>query len=313
MRTFGALSLIFVALTFAILCPPVASAQVPKRLQRCFPYPTFAEEVETMREEVALKTASSEPKSKEAIIDTVEFDGPISLPKPIRDQLVADMKGREFYGIGPVVDGWIREAWQDQGYFEESATAQFRIVGGDPSSEHVALSIHLDEGLQYFLGDLVFRSSDPDEPLRFAQEELRKQVSVENGDIFDAGKIRDSLEALRHLYGSQGYIDITAEPIFEIDDAHHRISMTLVLDQGKQFHIGRVDVLSLDPKVENALRSKMRSGDLFNPDVLKQFLEENKSALPYDVSLEDVNLKRNTKTGIVDMTFDFFTCPQVQD
>jgi outer membrane protein assembly factor BamA len=270
-----------------------------------------------MKSEADLKTTASRPEPKTVVIDSIDFDGPISLPAPIRDQLIAEANQLEIDAcsnwvdeVGEVV---IRKAWQDQGYFRAEATVEARVVIDDPASQHVALTVHVDEGPQFFLGDLVFRSSDPDEPLAFGTDELRKQVPLQLGDIFDVDKIRQSFDALRQLYGSQGYIDFAAEPSFSLDDARQRISMTIVLDQETQFHIGSVEVIGLNSSAEIALRSHVKPGDLFDFNFLKRFFEKNKSTLPNDASLNDVSLKRNAKTGTVDLTFNFFTCPQIQD
>jgi hypothetical protein len=91
------------------------------------------------------------------------------------------------------------------------------------------------------------------------------------------------------------------------------LSLMLVLDQQNQFRIGKVEVLGLDSTTESVLRSKMKSGDVFDDGLLKQFLAENRAALPPDASLEDVSLEKHVRTGIVDMKFNFFTCPQVED
>ncbi len=319
MRASGALSLIFVALIYALLCPPVTSAQVPKRLQRCLPYPTFADEIEALNREMKLKETESAQPEKVIVVDSVTFDGPISLAESEREKLVAELKQQEFDDdpksawIDEIAEVWVRGAWQDQGYFKVVDTVKADVVSADATREHVALTVHVDEGLQYFLGRLEFRSTDPDEPLIFPEAELRKRFALRDGDIFDADKVRQSLDSLLQLYGSEGYIDFSAEPTFDLNDADQRISLTLGLDQQKQFRIGKVEVQGLNSPTEAALRSKMKFGEVFHFDALKQFLEDNKSALPPDASLEDVSLEKNVKTGIVDMKFNFLTCPQVED
>jgi hypothetical protein len=283
------------------------------------PYPTFAEELEAMNQEVELKEAQGAPPQKIVVIDSVTFDGPISLPPAVRDKMVAELKQQEFDDdpnsgwIDEIAEVWIRGTWQDQGYFKVEESVRAKVRGSDSTHEHVALTVHVDEGLRYFLGSAEFRSADPDEPLIFPKADLRKRFPLRDGDIFDADKIRKSLDAFRQLYASEGYIDFTAEPEFDVDDARQRISLMLVLDQQKQYRIGKLEVLGLNPAIENSLRSNLKSGDLFNPDVLKQFLEENKSALPSDISPEDVILTKNAKYGSVDIDLNFFTCPQVED
>ncbi len=62
------------------------------------------------------------------------------------------------------------------------------------------------------MGKLVFRSADPDQGLIFKPEFLARVFPLKEGDIFDADKIRKSLDDFRKLYGDYGYIDFNADP-----------------------------------------------------------------------------------------------------
>jgi len=311
MRRTRALSLVLVG-TVQMLCYlPIAHAQISEKLQRCLPYPTFDEEVQSMRQEEEAKAGESVVGNK-IIVDSVKFDGPISLPDSIRQRVVAELKQQRFPAdsewLNEIADGTIMRAWEDDGYFKVVATAKAELWRSDSAGQHVAVTVRVDEGPQFFLGNLAFRSADPDEPLAFTREELRKQVPLQEGSIFAADKIRGSLERFRHLYVSEGYIDFTAEPEFDIDAANRRINLTLVLDQQRQYRVGRIIVLGLNPKLETALLSKINPGDVFNPSAIHEFILENKSALPWDASSADMKMKRNIAARIVDLTFDFFTC-----
>lgn len=264
-----------------------------------------------MREEEEVQTEKNSSE-KEIVIDSVSFDGPITLPESIRKKVVDELKEQRFRAdsdwLNDIADVPIRGAWQDDGYFKVAASARADLLRADSTTQHVALSVHVDEGPQYFLGHLAFRSADPDNPLAIAPNELRSRVLLQEGDIFAADKIRRSFDSLRQLYSSHGYIDFTAEPEFDIDEVNRRINLTLVLDQQIQYRIGRMIVLGLNPELERKLMSEIKPGDVFDLALVRQFFEENKSALPWDASLADMKRKPNFKAGTIDLTFDFFTC-----
>ncbi len=198
--------------------------------------------------------------------------------------------------------------WQDKGYFNARATVVPEMLSLDSGGQHVALTIHVNEGHRYLLGDLKFRTADPTVPLIFHVERLRNLISLKQGDLFAAETIRESLDAMRQLYGSRGYIDAGVEPMLDVDDEHRRINLTIQIDPQKQFRIGKVEVLGLDPTTEAILRAMIRPGDVFGVDTLNTFLEENRSALPSNTSMQDVNLRRDEKSATVDMKFNFLTC-----
>lgn len=309
MRRSRTLPLIIVGLVQALFCSSATQGQLPKRLQRCLPYPTFAQEIQDMRPETTPALVKINPPEPRLIVDSVDLEGSASIPGSVQQQVEAEVKGASISWARELLDYLVRGALQDQGYFLANLSEDPRPVANDSSHQHVDLTIHVDEGPKFFLGQVAFRSADPDEPLVFRAEELREQVPLEEGDPFVADKIRDSLDRLRNLYGSQGYIDFTAEPEFDIDESHQRINLTLVLDQQKQFHVGQVKVLTLNPGAENAVKSSFRTGDIFDSGLIGRFISENKPLLPEDASPTDVTASRNVKSGIVDLTFDFLTCP----
>lgn len=290
----------------AVCCSRASHAQTPKRSAPCPPNPTSTDEVPTENHDPTLKmTGAAQPR---VIVDSVEIEGATTLPPSLREQFVADATGHSLDHVRDVAEVSVRAALQDNGYFKAVETLEWRYASGDPSYQHVDVTIHVDEGLQYFLGDVEFRNSDPDKPLAFSPQELRQQLPLQEGDVFNAGKLRNSFDDMKRLYDSQGYIDFTVEPRFNIDDARRRISLILILDQQKQFHIGNIEVLGLDSETESALRSKLHRGDVVDPDLIRRFIAENKYALPHDASITDLAIKRTVKTGIADLVFDFSGC-----
>ena len=122
------------------------------------------------------------------VIDSVEFDEPITLPQAARLKLVDDLEKLELDAdskwLEKVEKSEITGAWQDQGYFKATVTATAREVANDGQRQHVALKVHVDEGLQYFQGKLEFRSVEPDIPLVFTTDVLQTHISAEKRVTF---------------------------------------------------------------------------------------------------------------------------------
>jgi outer membrane protein assembly factor BamA len=293
-----------------MFCVLPTAAQLSRRLDRCPSYPTLADEIGDMHQEVESEMAAlAGPRSAPTTIaiEEVKFDGPIRLRDSVREQLVARLKASGFEAnsrwLDEVQDGWIRGAWQDEGFFKVNPTARVQIVGSDSTVQHALLTVHVDEGLQYTLGSVRFRSADPDDPLVFSVEQLRGLIPMRDGDIFSAEKIRGALDAMKELYGSNGYIDFVVTPITDIGDDHPRISLTIEIDQQKQFRLGKIEIFSSNPAIEPLLRSKLHAGDIFNSQLIQSLMTENKTSLPPDVSLADVDLHRDVRNGTADLRF----------
>jgi outer membrane protein assembly factor BamA len=200
------------------------------------------------------------------------------------------------------VEAGIRDAWQDRGYFQVTVgRAEAEPLGGDSHEEHFRVLAPINEGLQYHLGDLTFVNANA-----FSSGELRNLIPLKEGEIFDVSKIRSGIAALWKQYAAIGYIDFTAVPKTEIDDKLQRISVALELDEQRQYRIGEVKAIGLDPTLMAVLGCKICSGEIFNEPAIDDFVEQNRSSLPANLSRQDyLQEKRDTRRGIVDLTLDF--------
>jgi Surface antigen variable number repeat len=308
----GVLPIVALAVVGTLSCGSGTRAQLPERVERCLPHPTYQQEVEGLFSKPELNKASTE---RMVVIDSVEFDGPITLPMQNQQKLIDELRNLDkldanSHWLKEVEEGPIRGAWQDDGYFKVEVAATAKQLGGDALHEHWAVRVHVDEGLRYFQGPVQFTSSEPDDPLVFSPGELRNLYPLREGDVLNADEIRKSLDAYRQLYAAHGYIDFSAVPEFDVHDDTQRVELTIELDQQKQFRIDRVEVDGLDPRTEGILRSMIKPGDVFNYDLVKGFFEENKSELPTGASLDDLRIQKNVKEGTTSLGFDFFTCPK---
>jgi hypothetical protein len=253
--------------------------------------------------DVSVEPGGDHPK---VTIDEVRFDGPIHLADSVVNGIVAELNHgdadvtRNDWLVG-FVEGGIRSAWQDRGYFRVTAgPAQAEPLGGDSHEQHFRVIVPINEGLQYHLGDLTFVDANA-----FSPGELRSLIPLQEGEIFDVSKIRAGIEALNKKYTAIGYIDFTAVPKTEIDDKLQRISLTLQLDEQKQYRIREVRVVA-DPGILAVLGPKLVSGEIFNAAAIDDFVRQNRSSLPANLSQKDyLQAKRDTRLGTVDLSLDF--------
>jgi hypothetical protein len=306
-----------------LVCAAPVCAQLSDRLTRCLPYPTYSQEVRAMHAEIDAKIAALYPAHADSddfppvVFDKITVDADSQLPPGDRQRLVEMLSGLP----GHADPGWLDEIQrayvagflQDRGYFRSDPRVTSETLRTDGAGEHVALTVFANEGPQFRMGRLAFRSSDPEIPMAFTRDELESRFYLREGDIFAASKIRDTLNALKKLYESQGYIDFVATPITEIHELTGKIDVTLEVDQQKQFRIDKVVVDTASPEVHAAAATALAPGSVFNLDEVTKFLKDNTALLPPDMSLDDVELRRNVKAGTVDITLHLAPCPQLDN
>lgn len=299
-------------------CTPLAlRAQLPASLEKCLPYPTFQQELREIYPADDLNE-NAQPSGPFGELVSVRIYGGKHMSSARKTEL-ADKLQHEFTGFDSIEDteneiaNLVRIYWVDEGYFRVVAQASLRKTG--PTGEYIPYGaiIFVVEGEQYRLGRVTFRSADPEVPLAFPPEQLRKLYPTREGGVFAAAEVREFLEKLRNLYADHGYIDFTSEPRTETNAQTDVVNINMVLDQGKLFRISDIAVEPENPKLEEALRRSVKVGDTFSYSAWKKVLKENKKLLPDSFSESDVEFKRNVKDGTVSIkvkAFDpSFACP----
>jgi outer membrane protein insertion porin family len=255
--------------------------------------------------------------STRKIIRTMRHDRPISIPLyitdiPIWSKTFNRPKLDEDMEVG------IRGLYQDHGYFKvvvdvkdlktvdvDKAGIPLPIPGiGSKHGKETNITISIEEGAQYRMGKLTLRSADPEQGLVIKTEYLQRVFPLKPGDIFDADKIRKSLDTFRKLYGEYGYIDFTAEPSFDVDDATKTVNLALVLDQQKQFFVRRIEFSGNTTTRDKVIRRELLldEGQVFNNRLWElSLLRLNQLGYFDPIKPENAELKRNTKAGTVDI------------
>jgi hypothetical protein len=333
--------LAYLALVYLLGCPSPLRAQSTSSSARCSPSASAGQD-----ENAEATGQNALPK---VIVDDVVFDGSMSLPASIRDQLVAEIKQRDYAAgtewLEELNEIAIRGAWQDQGFFKMTSTVKAQTISEDATEQHVSVTVHVDEGLQYRLSEIRFRKAPEDAPvvtnndhsdtdettinsrpslrrkltaddakkldaaeLVFPPEQLRKSIALSDGDLFRTDAIREGLDSIKRLYGSHGYIEFVATPITEVDDGSGTILVIMELSEGRQYRVRKIEVQGLDARTEGNLKWRIQPGDLFNNELFEDFFVDNKDVLPAGASPRNAVLTKNRKNGTVDLRVVLQTC-----
>jgi outer membrane protein insertion porin family len=255
--------------------------------------------------------------STRKIIRAMKHDRPISIPLYITEiPLMAKTFDRP--KLDEDLEVGVRGLYQDHGYFrvdvEEPTlkTVTLNRAGipipvpgiGSQHGKATNITIKIEEGAQYRMGKLNFRSADPDQGLIFKPEFLQRVFPLKQGDIFDADKIRKSLDDFRKLYGDYGYIDFNAEPLFDVDDAKKVINLTLQFDQQKQFFVRRIEFSGNTTTRDKVIRRELLldEGQVFSNRLWElSLLRLNQLGYFDPIKPENADLKRDVKRGTVDI------------
>jgi len=258
----------------------------------------------------------TEPAGPQVVINNTVLDGATDVPEPVWNRIVSQTKGKTFSGdawLDQVRDVSLLVGLQNQGYYKAEVAVEPELVSSSPTLQHVVLHARVRGGTQFSLSGVQFRSSDPQLHLAFSTEELRPLIPLQDGDVFSLQKVREGLEALYSYYSSRGYHNCVAVPETDFDEIHQQITLILSLQEGLQYRVGTIDIVGLNPALESELRSKIKTGDILNSQLIDDFYLDHKSELPEEVLPAETAFHDNVKERTADLLFDFRSCSQLQN
>ena len=262
-----------------------------------------------------------EPQKVSLHVERVEFDPESGIPVELQREISAKVKREgleededsDYLGEAAkeIAEVPVRAVLQNKGYFRVLTDAKITVLKTDGLDIQVVAAVSADLGSQYRVGKIGIEPADPDKVLSMHSQALKRELRLREGEILNVDRIRAALRNLTKIYGKFGFIDMTAEPEFAIDDTRKIVDVTLRIDEQKQYYVRGVQFLGVDQKLEKKLRAEFpKSLWPFNPERLESFFKKNRGILPPDASLgDDMETYRDTKNGELRIIFDFRPCP----
>jgi outer membrane protein insertion porin family len=208
-----------------------------------------------------------------------------NLPSGDRERITRSFEHHAYFGgeLPEFEDEFqerIRQAFRDLGYFKARADElKLSVLRQTQRATDVDVSVKVDQGVQYRLGDIRFRKATV-----FPADRIRPVFQLQPGDLFNPTTFSKGLDNLRHLYATEGYVNCVANPVPQINESHRTIDLVLEIDEGKPYDFGRLllDGTEPHPGAYKALMDSWQTlqGKRYNPLLLKQWLTANASAWP---------------------------------
>jgi outer membrane protein insertion porin family len=212
------------------------------------------------------------------VINRVAFEG----NKKAKDaQLEAEVQSKPRGTLSrPTVQADVQriiEIYHHTGYFD--ITVVPKII--ELPNNRVDLVFEITEGKKTgvkdirFIGNRAFSASRLKRVIKTTETNWLSFLQTTN--IYDADRVEADRDLLRRFYLSHGYADIRiVSAVGEYDPAQKGFDITFTIDEGAQYHIGTVDVVSnvrlIDPA---SLRSRVKlgPGNVYNADLVQKSVE----------------------------------------
>jgi outer membrane protein insertion porin family len=176
----------------------------------------------------------------------------------------------------------LRQYYLTQGY------ADFRVVSAvaelTPDKKDFIITYVVEEGQRYKFGGVKVDSKIRD----FKSEALTKNLSMKEGDWYDAKRVEDTVEGLSETAGLFGYAFADVSPQFRRDKEALTMSITFDVAETPRVFVERIDINGNTHTMDKVVRREFRlnEGDAFNSIQVKRTTERIKSLGYFQEDLE---------------------------
>ena len=172
--------------------------------------------------------------------------------------------------------------------------------------EGLRVTVPIVEGKVYRIGEMKIEGNSI-----YSEEQIRGVIGLNKGDVANGEKIGKALfENLKKVYGSQGFIEYTAEPSPTFKDNPQNpnegiVDFTITIEEGKQFTLRRLEFLGNTFTRDNVLRREVliNEGDIYNQTAWEySVIKLNQSGYfePIDKD-KDADFRTNEEEATVDI------------
>ncbi|MCG3174860.1 MAG: Outer membrane protein assembly factor BamA [Myxococcota bacterium] len=154
----------------------------------------------------------------------------------------------------------IRAYYNEQGYIY-ARTGRPR-VSLTPDRKYLNITIPVEEGEQYFLGEVSFAGE-----LIGTEKEHQDRMTLKPGDVFARSRLQDDINnKVGLIYRNEGYAYVNLIPSFNIDEKTRRVSISYDIQRGKKVYYERIEVIGNTRTRDRVIRRQLRivEGELSN-------------------------------------------------
>lgn len=135
------------------------------------------------------------------------------------------------------------------------------VVTVSEDKKWLFISVYVDEGDPYDMGDYEFGGD-----LLFEKSELRKSVTLENGERFQISKRNFDIQVLTEKYQDLGYAFVNVIPRMKINDENHTVDIEYDFEKGNLVYFGEINIVGNSKTHDDVIRRELRifEGKLYN-------------------------------------------------
>jgi outer membrane protein assembly factor BamA len=207
-------------------------------------------------------------------IARLEFGDPGLAESKVFRQHLAEIQGKPYSRIA--IDLFLSEAikpvYLQQGYLRVKLGPPEVRLTGNPNQklpEQLPVFVPVDRGPVYHWKDLRWTGNT-----LLSEFTLNGLLAMKPGDVADGMKVEAGWDRVREEYGHRGYLESRLDPTPTYDDHAHTVSYAVSIQEGPQFHFGKMVLTGLSPAGERKLHAAwpITAGAIFDKAKFEEIL-----------------------------------------
>jgi outer membrane protein insertion porin family len=163
-----------------------------------------------------------------------------------------------------VDESLIRQFYKNHGYADveiKSAVAQL-----DRNQEGFNIIFGINEGMKYNYDQIKIVTNNNE----INTDIIIKELTIEEGDVYSAGKIEKSVKVITDLVNDQGFPFTETIPEVERIDDTNKIAVVFNINEAEKKYIGKISIIGNDRTLDSIIRRNIRlaEGDAFVPGLI---------------------------------------------
>lgn len=176
----------------------------------------------------------------------------------------------------------IEGLYHDHGYVKIKVGIPDVAISKDGKT--ISISIPLDEGNEYKVGDITFKGD-----IVFDQDEMRKKLKSQKGQTFRSSLFQDDITTITDLYQDKGYAFADIAPLTTVNDENLVVNVDFDIARGSEVYFNRINIVGNIRTRDKVVRRELKvaEGDLYSSTKLK----ESKRKLTNTTYFKSIDLK----------------------
>jgi outer membrane protein insertion porin family len=247
-------------------------------------------------------------------IAKLDFSDPSLLASKAVQQHLSEILGKPYSRM--TIDLFLSEAikpiYLQQGFLRvKLGPPEIRLTGAPPPKlpSQIPVYVPIAPGAVYRLNEIHWKGNT-----LVSEFTLNGLLGVKHGDVADGMQIEAAWYRAREEYGHRGYLEARVDPLPAYDDQARTVSYSVSIQEGPQFHFGKMVLTGISPAAERRLLDAwpFAAGEIFDKVKFEELLaklqthqEQVFGVLP--VHYENVGHWLQTDAGknTVDVLLDF--------